>query len=128
MTNKEKKQIDGLRNQGMSYTEIAMKLAISRATVVSYLNRKEKENVVKLFCKECGREFKPLDKNRVKIFCSDSCRFTWWKNHKKEKGSSMVTKVCLCCGESFVTYPSKDNKYCSRECYLRMVGVHLGQD
>ena len=56
-------------------------------------------------------------KNRK--FCSTACKIQWHnKNEAVSKGK--IIAICKKCGREFYAFPSKQRKYCSRECYDKM--------
>lgn len=115
MTNDEKKKILKLRDDGFGYKAIAAQTSINVSTIRKFLKTKGK--LVDVYkCEYCGLPFSnPL--NRHKRFCSDSCRVSWWNNHKKESmHKKKVPYFCKECGKLFFDYEFKDRKYCSRRC------------
>jgi hypothetical protein len=45
----------------------------------------ERTKAITITCKGCGRNIEITSK-RKRMFCSESCRRRYWRNHKKEKG------------------------------------------
>ena len=129
MTEQEKNKIKQLRNEGLSYQDIAIQLNLSRNTVSSFLRRiKQNETEIAGVCKFCAASFIPRSGNRIKHFCSDKCRMEWWKRHKEKMKANLEIKHCIFCGREFETYKSRNKKYCSRECYLEHMGGNDGKN
>ena len=128
MTDKQKNQIAIYRNQGMSYTAISKKMDLSINSVKTYCKRHglcgvrafEVTNDVPItVCEECGKPVTQNPGRKIKRFCSDKCRNSWWNSHMdlvKKKANYECT--CLKCGKSFISYGNKNRKYCSHECYI----------
>lgn len=126
MTNKEKQRIIELRNSGLGYGAIATELGISKNAVSAFCRRynvelvKEKEG----YCKHCGTKLVMIPKHKAKVFCSDKCRITWWKEHSSEmKHRNMKNGICEFCSKEFMYYGKRQRKYCSRDCYLTAIKV-----
>ena len=73
MNDIEKKKIIEMKKAGSGYGTIAKELGISKSTVSSFLKSLENTSV----CKCCGRKFIQSAGIKLKIFCSDSCRFKY---------------------------------------------------
>ena len=71
---------------------------------------KKKEQAVCICCN------KPLRKRQRK-FCSKACKNNWWNNHLNQLKGEM--RKCPICGKPFYYTPSKDQKFCSHECYIK---------
>lgn len=116
MTPQEKSQIIALRRQGRKYTDISAELGLSVSTVKSFCYRHPltSEETV---CKYCGKRITVLPDRKRRIFCSDTCRLSWWKEHpeasNRKKG---YTHICDFCGRQFDSYHAY-NRFCSRKCY-----------
>jgi IS30 family transposase len=109
MTIKQKYQIEKMKNDGYSLKAISEELNVSLGTVKSYLARKDAIH----HCEQCGKVIQP--KSRKNRFCSDRCRMNWWREHRDESEKTN-SQVCPVCNQTFVTYPSKHQVYCSRKC------------
>ena len=108
MTNQQKEQIRTMR--------------LSDNTVRSFCRRNglcdKSKNAVA--CKQCGKLIKIIPKQKPKKFCSDSCRNTWWNEHRdyvNRKANYEYT--CACCGRNFTAYGNNHRKYCSHACYIK---------
>ena len=112
----EKAMIIYLHTEGLFFTQIAKQLDLSVNTVKSFYNR----NKDKQFCLFCGASIEQPPRTRLKKFCSDKCRIESWKISKDNKFGN-IEKTCRYCGCHFLSYVSKDAKYCSRKCYLNDV-------
>ena len=124
MTTEQKNVVQNMRSKLYSYAEIADALGLPVNTIKSYCyrNRLNTEELLKDVtpCKNCGKPIVSQSKTKPRIFCSDTCKISWWKNHKEEhKKTSEVSLVCETCGTEFTAYKSADRKYCSQNCYQR---------
>ena len=122
MTTKEKNQICKLRNKGLSYRKIAEQTGFSENTIKSFFRRENLRNDEKEInkkCKYCGKKLVQTKGHRPKKFCSDKCRFAWWKSAESEipEDSPYIFK-CKNCGKKFNRCGKKDRKYCSFGCYI----------
>lgn len=117
MTKEERSSIVELQKQGMGYRTISAKLGLNIHSVKSYCSR-HPINKNQKYCLQCGAPVQKLPHKKEKKFCSDKCRFAWWRSHKEEMHHrSLITIPCAHCGESFEAYESSGRKYCSRACY-----------
>lgn len=115
MTDLQKREIQTMRSNGASYGEIAAVLHISASTVKSYLRRSKPASV----CECCGKEVTQVKGRKHKRFCSDTCRFKWWAEHRSEVRQNAVrTVVCPSCGKEFSVYGNLKRKYCCHACYI----------
>ena len=105
MTEKEKAEVVRLRNSGRSYSEIAKATGFKEGTLKSVISRA----VSSRFCDSCGKALS----GRQGRFCSDACRYKWWKAHR-----DCGDRVCPVCGRSFKAADLR-RTYCSRDCYHR---------
>jgi len=112
ITENQKQQIKMLYAHGKDCKEIADILKVSYRQVYYCCT---KENDV---CLQCGKPIKQHPHRKKKLFCCDKCRITWW-NHNKSANRSLPshTQVCKSCRQTFHTYKSKHQQYCSRKCY-----------
>ena len=123
MTSKEKNQICKLRNKGLSYSKIAEQTGFSESTIKSFFRRENLRNAnvkeINTKCKYCGKELIQTKGHRQKKFCSDKCRFAWWKSAESEipEDSPYIFK-CKNCGKKFNRCGKKNRKYCSFGCYI----------
>lgn len=125
MTDEQKKQIVSLRSRGVSYTDIASNLQLSRDTVKSYCRRHGVSTVECTersaldCCEFCGKELKQTEGKKKKRFCSRECCLNWWHNHPESINKKAVYSFrCACCGKEFTSYGNAKRKYCSHECYI----------
>lgn len=125
----DKQKIRKLRIQGYGYLRISEQLQISPNTIRSFCKKenidgyikageqlKGKENLT--LCKQCNKKFYQIAGRKKKVFCSDACCKVYWSLHK-DKQRRIVPQIyqCLICGKDYYEYPSRERKYCSRECY-----------
>jgi hypothetical protein len=68
--------------------------------------------LVKLICKNCGKEF-TVKKGTEKQTCSTECR---WELRKKNDEKYYVEKECKNCGKVFKSKKKENKKYCSYNC------------
>ena len=135
MTPAQKETVYKLRLQGLGYKAIARELLISADAVKSYCKRHhlngpsevvqlnaeviQENNGLCLYCKQPIRQRK---RGRSKRFCSDICRYTWWKAHPEEserKETASYQYTCQHCGKRCISYGNKTRKYCSHACYIK---------
>ena len=87
MTLEQKQQIKEQRIRGIQYKDIAAKMGLSCCSVAAYCRRYgitpslERMRESERICKNCGKPFKQ-GKTKEKLFCCDTCRYTW---HNKQK-------------------------------------------
>lgn len=128
MTDKEKKQIEVYREQGLSYAVISKKMNLSINTIKTYCKRhglggvrayKVTDKIEVCICENCGIPVKQNPGRKKKRFCSDKCRNEWWNSHMElVKRKANYDCVCANCGKQFISYGNKERKYCSHECYI----------
>ena len=135
MTKEMGKQITSLRLKGLGYRSIAIVVGTSKENVRYYckthgldgtadlikLNFEEQKNNPDN-CKYCGKRIERNPHSGKKLFCTDECRRSWWKEHPEEsKHSGEATYECRCayCKRVFYSYGKKDRKYCSHDCYIQ---------
>ena len=74
------------------------------------------------FCPECGEAIVQPKRGRMKVFCSDHCRWQWKSRHPKpENWKSSRIAICPVCGKEFTASReyTRQRKYCSRACANR---------
>ena len=123
MTDKQKIQIESLRNEGKGYKKIAQALGMSENTVKSYCKRNNLVVPVKEegkgVCKCCGVTVTQNEGRKKKIFCSDRCRMKWWNSHLDQvKRKANYSFVCPTCHKEFSAYGNSSRKYCCHACYI----------
>ena len=129
MTEEEKNTVRKLREQGCGYKTISNINGIHYETIKSHLKRHpcvispssqcKKDTTGRIvFCKQCGEPVKQDPKHRVRLFCCDECRHTWWAKNKYREGGTPHTFKCLNCGKEFQAFVVKERKYCSHACYI----------
>lgn len=130
MNQQQIKQVEKLRESGMSYGKIAAQLGLSVNTVKAHCHRhrisndpeKAMEQETIGLCPQCGAHLVQTRGHRQKRFCSKKCRTAWWQTHPEQiKRSAWATAICEHCGKSFVKYGNRPRKYCSRACYIEHV-------
>lgn len=84
-------KLNSMRLQGHKPTYIATVLGISVNTVKSHI-RRHPEMPNTLICECCGKPVLQNDGRKLKRFCSDKCRSSYW-NNKRKKGASDDTKT-----------------------------------
>lgn len=113
MTTTDKNQIIKLREEGLSFGEIAKRLGMSRSSVSTIYRRAQEQHVDR--CKCCGLVIKQTAGHRQRLFCSDKCRIRWWRQNSTNHAINNKA-VCLMCNKEFVYHESRIRKYCSLAC------------
>ena len=121
MTHEEKVRVRELRQQNMSYSNIAHVTGLSINTIKSFCSRNgmviSQKNECK--CLSCGKTLRK-SKYKPRKFCSDSCRNTWWNKRRYLRRNDKIEEyTCVVCGGKFYDYKSEGRKYCSQECYQK---------
>ena len=135
MTKEMGKQITSLRLKGLGYRSIAIVVGTSKENVRYYCKTHGLDGTADLIkfnleeqknnpdnCKYCGKRIERNPHSGKKLFCTDECRRSWWKEHPEEsKHSGEATYECRCayCKRVFYSYGKKDRKYCSHDCYIQ---------
>ena len=123
MTLEEKQKALELRKQGKGYGEIAKTIGVSKSSITTFLKR---DNLSET-CPICGKKIIQKNGHRKRKFCSDKCRIESWKISKDNKFGN-IEKTCRYCGCHFLSYVSKDAKYCSRKCYLNDIRKEVSEN
>ncbi|ADL50569.1 helix-turn-helix transcriptional regulator [Clostridium cellulovorans] len=129
MTSNQKEEIKKMRQDGNSYSKIAIILGISENTIKSYCRRNnlginkvakpDKEEDLYTVCKNCGKPLEQGTKGHRKKFCSDICRRSWWRDNEVLYNKKAFYKIkCLGCGKEFESYGNKERKFCGHSCYI----------
>ena len=79
------------------------------AFLMSFIQRSLDMVSKKYICDYCRVEFIPIHKHNANKFCSKQC---YWGSKKKK-----VTRLCIECGNEYLTIPTGAKKFCSRECF-----------
>jgi len=132
MNMEEQRKVKLLRDEGLSYTQIANRMDISVNTIKSYCKRNslgviQSTKTQTALCESCSKPIKQNTGRKVKRFCSDACRNTWWNKHiQLVKRQANYECTCLNCTNSFISYGNKTRKYCCHACYIehRFGGEH----
>jgi len=121
MTATQTQTILELRRRGHTYADIAARVGGSLNTVKSYCLRNEQTLqalISKEICKHCGADLAQRPGVKRRSFCSDRCRYAWWKAHRDLMSRRSVYHfTCLRCGGAFTAHDNARRKYCSRQCY-----------
>ena len=117
MNEVQKEELIKLKNEGRSYKEMASAISVSESAAKSFFSRKKlKSEEVHTVCKSCGV---PLTKRLSnKKFCSDSCRYKWWRQNTNGNRKCVKISICKKCGKELKCYDNKNRKYCSHERYI----------
>ena len=118
MTTGQKNQITHLRNLGHTYADISKVLNMSESTVKSFCWRNKVQNKPiseKDICRNCRSFLVHTPDAPPRKFCSDKCRFEWWRKYRKPNNSA----VCICCEKEFHYYGKATRKYCSQRCCIK---------
>ena len=125
MTNEQKNEIIKYRRAGYGYKKISRLLSLCESTVKSFCRRNRfggnaTANTAVQVCRNCGAAICQTPGKRKKLFCSDSCRNRWWRNHPDLVNRKAVYEfVCPACGKTFTAYGNANRKYCCHECYIK---------
>lgn len=130
MTHEQKQRIEDMRWQGLSCSRIAGFLGLSVGAVKAHCWRhnlpvcnasKTAENgKQRTRCRQCGKLLEQTPKCKPKIFCSDQCRFAWWRTHRYMLNRKAIYHLaCSYCGKVFKSYGNKNRKYCCHACYIK---------
>jgi len=124
MTSKQKLSIKALRTIGWTYARIAETIGVSADTVKSFCLRQKiiiRENIDvagNALCKHCGKLLQQATGGRVRVFCSNKCRYDWWNIYRpflSKKNTAVI--ACLHCKIPFAVYSIGSRKYCSIACH-----------
>jgi endogenous inhibitor of DNA gyrase (YacG/DUF329 family) len=126
----QKQQIQQMRQEGLSYSQIASALGISENTIKSFCRRNSlctmkspKPLVAKethAFCKHCEKPLTHGTKGQPKKFCSEECRRAWWKaNDNQLMKKAYYTFKCIGCGKKNESYGNRNRKFCGHACYIK---------
>ncbi len=86
MTDKEQRIIKNLRADGYSMMDISLLTSVPYNTIKSYF-RRHKEALPKYTkCLNCGMEIKVIKGHKIKRYCSDRCRISYWNKQCKNGG------------------------------------------
>lgn len=116
MTKEQQNTIVLLRREGLGYGAIADKIEVTKNAVRLFCKRNNLGEGVS-FCKECGKPFIIKKRGRPALYCSSKCCDKWWRSHNESKRTEYHKKCCVC-GTDFITRSHKNQKYCSRACFL----------
>lgn len=120
MTNKDKERILTLRQQGMTYAEIAKATGIRSGSIRTFCWRAGASNnqqSSKGKCIECGAPIDVPSKTKPRKFCSDTCRLRHWEKNPGGRKSLLISTCSFCRKEFKTRY--KTQKYCCHDCYIR---------
>ena len=119
MTEKQKKQIDVCRQNGLTISATAAATGLSVSAIKSYCSRRNNsEQLSDFHCKFCGAALMQTEKRREKHFCDQSCYFRW-RYSQGDLKRTVYEKKCAYCGKAFTAESKKEQKYCSRECFYK---------
>lgn len=130
MTESEKERIAMWREMGYGYASIGQIMNLSKDAVKGYCRKmgltgiKQKTGRAKYpedgVCKQCGMPLVQRPKTKRKVFCSETCRVTWWKAHREPiKKDHIYHFICKKCGSEFTAHGHKNRIYCSFDCYVQ---------
>ena len=117
MTIKQKHEVEKMRADGCTFNEISMETGVSIGAIKSYFHRKNNKHQ----CEHCGKILQ--QSGRKKRFCSDHCRMSWWRSHR-EVSNKTSSQNCPICHKDFISYPSKHQVYCSKQCAGKARWIH----
>lgn len=131
----QRNQIWTLRKQGLSYSAVAKVVGLKKDSVKKFCKRHPElkgygylpqlmiEEGIKnrTHCPQCYQPMRMKSTGRPKIFCSNRCRVTWWREHRQDHEISKTAYselTCQNCGRSFLSYANPTRKYCGHLCYV----------
>ena len=123
MTENQKAEIASYRAEGLGYKRISQVMGISENTIKTYCRRHRMGSAEAATshdtCKRCGATIHQTTGGRARVFCSDECRYKYWKAHiDQAKSKALYSFVCPNCGKPFTAYGAAGRKYCSHACYI----------
>ncbi len=118
MNERQKELILVLRDQGLTYREIAERTHVTpenaRNICVRYpQNASDEATVSEGTCIRCGKPIAQIPGTKSKKFCSDYCRRNFYNKKLVHKPH---IRVCERCGNEFVAYGGYKKRFCCREC------------
>ena len=117
MTDKDKKHLAELRDQGYTYQQIAEASGIGLSSVKMFFKRNNTPADDSGICAQCKKRLEK-DAPKKKRFCSEKCRIKWWAEHPEQLSNAREHQYkCPFCGKVFYSY--KPAKFCSLTCYHR---------
>jgi rRNA maturation endonuclease Nob1 len=117
MTDKDKKHLAELRDQGYTYQQIAEASGIGLSSVKMFFKRNNTPADDSGLCAQCKKRLEK-DAPKKKRFCSEKCRIKWWAEHPEQLSNAREHQYkCPFCGKVFYSY--KPAKFCSLTCYHR---------
>lgn len=118
MNKPEQMKIKLLRLKGKGYRDIAREVSIKESTVRMFCYRHGLSNSSNVsYCVFCDRPIQQNSRGQRKVFCSEKCRSAC----RRMTGDLKQTRyqhICEGCGKPFETIGNKNQKYCSRDCYI----------
>lgn len=122
MTSQERKLINEYRLKGLTNKQISEMTGISPNTIKVHFHRNPLSPTAiadhKGLCRQCGKPLTQTPHKKIKRYCSDRCRMTWWKENSNQMNKKAYYRiVCQQCGSVFESYGNPNRKYCSRACY-----------
>ena len=120
MTRYQEGRILCMREQGVSYGQIASTLDVPLNTVKSFCRRRNicaETGGAEPRCAYCGKVMPQAGKR--KKYCSYTCRMRWWNEHRQLiTRKSAISVACRNCGRVFHAYAKAGRSYCSHRCYI----------
>lgn len=126
MTPEQKKAIVYLRQHGLGYKAIGIKLSLSANSIKSFCRREAislgglESDTLPDYCHACGHILTHIKGKKKKRFCGTACRMAWWKEHQSEvKRKAYTDHSCKGCQKPFSSYGNPKRSYCSHLCYIK---------
>lgn len=115
---KQKNLIIALRDQGLSYQEIAEKAHTSKEyarTVYSRANRRARTQELAQLgtCLYCGEPLVYTTGAKKKQFCNSQCRNGFYNRKNLRKP---YVRICKYCEQEFISFGYPKKQFCSQEC------------
>ena len=93
MTDYERMIISKLRTDGISMVEISRLTSIPYNTIKSYFRRHNNKLPKTMKCLNCGKPIKVIYGKKIKRYCNDHCRISYWNKQYKNKGDNQNVKT-----------------------------------
>ena len=115
LTNEQKATILSMREQSISYADIAELTGVSVNRAKQSVFRQRHKGQIRR-CAQCNKVMTNSNNRPSKRFCSNGCRFKWWYVHRDQLSTLQAhTHNCVVCGKEFFSF--KEASFCSRSCY-----------
>ena len=83
MTDDERLVVTKLRASGVSMVEISRRTGIPYNTIKSFFRRHKARLPKRMKCLYCGRDIEVTYGKKLRKYCNDRCRASYWHNKHK---------------------------------------------